>query len=123
MLRSALLILDSLSGLGRLLVERALRLGDDGAERLGLVHCDVSQHLAVQRDAGELQRVDELAVGETFGPDCSVDALDPQSTKAPLLHLAVAVGVLPCLLDSLASNADGVLAAAVIALCLLENAL
>ena len=53
-------------GLGRLLLQRALRLGDDGAERLGLVHRDIREHLAVERDAGEVQRVDELAVGQAL---------------------------------------------------------
>src|SRR6478609_3430309 len=52
-----------------------------------------------------------------------VDALDPQSAEAPLLHLAVAVGVLAGLLDRLAGDADRVFAAAVIALGILEDAL
>src|SRR5207302_1546956 len=58
-----------------------------------------------------------------FGADRGVDALDPQSAEAALLHLAVAVGILPGLLDRLAGDADGVLAAAVIALRLIQNAL
>src|SRR5207253_7491392 len=99
------------------------RLGDDRAERLAFVHRDVGEHLAVQRDAGEVQRVDELAVGQPLGADGGVDALNPQSAEAPLLHLAVAVGVLPGLLDRLAGDADRVLAAAVIALRLVEDAL
>src|SRR5207237_7023594 len=99
------------------------RLGDDRRERFGLVHRDVREHLAVQRDAGEVQRVDELAVGQPLGADRGVDALDPQSAEAPLLHLAVAVGILPGLLDRLAGDADGVLATAVIALRLIEDAL
>src|SRR4051812_32250093 len=65
--------------------------------------------------------MDELAVGQPFGADRGVDALDPQSAEAPLLHLAVAVGVLPGLLDCLAGDSDRVLAAAVIALRLLQD--
>src|SRR5437868_5499452 len=87
------------------------------------MHCDVGEHLAVQRDAGEVQRVDELAVGQPLGADRGVDALDPQSAEAALLHLAVAIGILPGLLDRLAGDADRVLAAAVIALRLVEDAL
>src|SRR6185295_16591377 len=81
----------------------------------------IGQDLAVEADAGELECVDELAVGHAFGADCGVDALDPQSAEAALLRLAVAVGILPGLLDRLAGDADGVLAAAVIALRLLEQ--
>src|SRR5439155_23678850 len=106
-----------------LLLQRALRLGDDGAERLGLMHRDVGEHLAVERDAGEVQRVDELAIGQPFRADRGVDALDPQSPEAPLFHLAVAVGMLPGLLDRLAGDSDRVLAPAIIALRLIQDAL
>src|SRR5436305_2241178 len=109
--------------LSRLLLQRAFRLGDDRAERFRLVHRDVGEHFAVERDAGEVQRVDELAVGQPLGADRGVDALDPQSAEAALLHLAVAVGVLPGLLDRLAGDPDRVLAAAVIALRLIEDPL
>src|SRR5690348_12125736 len=80
------------------------------------MHRDVGQDLAVEVDARELQRVDELAVGQSLGANRGVDALDPQGAEAPLLHLAVAIGVLPGLFDGLAGDADRVLAAAVIAL-------
>src|SRR4029079_16865654 len=87
------------------------------------VHRDVGQDLSVEIDVRELQRVDELAVSQALGADRGVDALDPQSAEAPLLHLAVAVGVLAGLLDRLAGDANRVLAAAVIALRLVEDAL
>jgi len=38
---------------------RGLRLGDDLAESLGLVHGEVCQHLAVNIDPGNRQRVDK----------------------------------------------------------------
>src|SRR5439155_9208244 len=85
--------------------------------------CDVGEHFPVERDPGEVQRVDELAIGQSFRADRGVDALDPQSAEAPLLHLAVAVGILPGLLDRLAGDSDRVLAAAVIALRLIQDAL
>src|SRR5260221_2102260 len=107
--------------LSRLLLQRALRLGDDRGKRLALVHRDVGEHFAVETDAGEVQRVDELAVGEALGADRGVDPLDPQSAEAALLHLAVAVGILPSLLDRLAGYPDRVLAAAVIALRLIQD--
>src|SRR5204862_165301 len=43
--------------------------------------------------------------------------------EAPLLHLAIAIGILPGLFDGLAGDADRVLAAAVIALRILEDPL
>jgi hypothetical protein len=58
--------------------------------------------------------------GEAFLADGCVDALDPQSPEGPLLNLAVAIGVLAGLLDSLAGDPDRVLAAAVIALRLIQ---
>src|SRR4051812_4443319 len=87
------------------------------------MHRDVGEHFAVERDAGEVQRVDELAVGQPLGAGRGVDPLDPQGAEAPLLHLAVAIGVLPGLLDGLAGDSDRVLAAAVIALRIVEDPL
>ena len=55
--------------------------------------------------------------------DGGVDALDPQRAEIALLRAAVAIGVLPGLLDGLAGDADGVLAAAVKAFCLLQDGL
>src|SRR5215212_5006975 len=112
--------------LGRFAVvlgQRLLCLRDDGAERLAFVHGDVGKHLAIEIDPGELQRVDELAVSQPLGSDRGVDPLDPQGAEAALLHLAVAVCVLAGLLDGLAGDSDGVLAAAVIALRILEDPL
>ena len=70
---------------------------------------------------GELGAVHELRISQAFGADRGVDPLDPQGAEAALLHLAVAVGVLAGLLDRLAGDADGVLAAAAIALGLLRG--
>src|SRR3546814_1343050 len=61
--------------------QRSLRLGDDGAERLALVHRDVGQNLAVQFHAGQLQAVHELRIGQALGADAGVDALDPQAAE------------------------------------------
>jgi hypothetical protein len=101
----------------------AADLADQRAEGVAFVHRHVGQHFAVERDARLLQRVHELAVGQAFGANRGVDALDPQGAEAPLLHLAVAIGVLPGLLDGLAGDSDRVLAAAVIALRLIKDPL
>src|SRR5688572_3365966 len=87
------------------------------------MHRNVGQDLPVEVDVGELQRMDELAIGQSLGANRRVDALDPQGTEAPLLHLAIAIGVLPGLLDGLAGDTDRVLATAIIALRLIENPL
>ena len=50
-------------------------------------------------------------------------ALAPQGAESALLDLAVAISILPGLFNGLAGNADGVLAAATVALGLIEQAL
>jgi hypothetical protein len=47
-------------------------------------------------DAGQLAP-DELRIGQAFGADRRVDALDPQGAEGALLDLAVAVSVLTSL--------------------------
>ena len=66
---------------GVVLGQRGLRLGDDRREGFGFVHRNVGQDFPVQVDVGELQRVDELAVGQAFRADRRVDALDPQGAE------------------------------------------
>ena len=102
--------------------QRAADLVGDGLEG-GFVGGHGGQDLAVQLDAGLAQAVDELAVGEAFQTGGGVDALDPQGAEIALLGAAVAVGVLPGAVDRGLGGADGVLAAAVEALGLLENLL
>src|SRR6187551_2273885 len=103
--------------------KRGLGLLDDRAERATLVHREVGHDLPVELDPGELGAVDELRIGQAFGADRGIDPLDPQRAEAALLHLAVAIGVLAGLLDRLAGDADGVLAASAIALGLIEDPL
>jgi len=87
------------------------------------VHRDVGQNLAVEVDARKLKRVDEFAIGQPFGADRGVDPLDPQGAEAALLNFAVAIGILPGLFDGLAGDSDGVLAAAIIALRIVQDPL
>src|SRR5690606_4940629 len=103
--------------------QRRLGLLDDRAESGAVVHRQLGHDLPVQLDPGELGAMDELRIGQALGAHRGVDPLDPQRAEVPLLNLAVAVGVLPGLLDRLASDADGVLAAAAIAFGLFENPL
>ncbi len=72
---------------------------------------------------GEIEAVDEPAVVEPERPHRRVEALNPERPEGALAPLAVAVGVLVGLLDRLLGDPDGVLAAAVKALRLLEDLL
>src|SRR5690606_33295927 len=116
----ALSILPAAGRSGR---QRGFRLLDDDAEGSAFVHRQVGHRLAVELDPGEPGAVDELRVSEAFGAHRGVDPLDPQRAEVALLHLAVAIGVLAGLLDRLAGDADGVLAAAAIALGRVQNPL
>src|SRR3954452_18930416 len=81
-------------GLGGCLGRRGLSgaLGKS-AERLGVAHGDVGQHLAVQLDARQLQAVDERRVRHALGARGGVDARDPEAAEVPLAVAAVAVRV------------------------------
>jgi hypothetical protein len=57
-------------------------LRDHGREDPAFVHRQIGHHLAVQVDPGQLGAVDELRIGQPFGADGGVDALDPQRTSA-----------------------------------------
>ena len=69
-------------------------MGSDLRERLGLANRQVREHLAVDVGTGELQAVDELAVGDTVGPGCRVYADVPETPHVALLLASVSVGIL-----------------------------
>src|SRR6476469_5628929 len=94
---------------------------DQTLEGFRLVHGHVGQHLAVEIYPGLLQAVDHPAIAKATGARRGVDALYPQRAEGALTHLAVAVSVLTGLLDRLLGDADGILAAAVITLGLLDH--
>src|ERR1700758_1775813 len=96
-------------------------LADDGLERRRFADREIGQHLAVNRDAGFGEAGDEAAVVEAKRTNRGVEALNPQSAKAALAPLAVAIGVLVGLLDRLLGNPNRVLAAAIIPLGGLEH--
>src|SRR5829696_3336378 len=64
------------------------------AERLGVAHGDVREHLAVDLDPGLAEAVDELGVAHSLTPGSGIDADDPELAHLPLADPAVAVGVL-----------------------------
>src|SRR5262249_47663073 len=83
--------------------------------RLGLLHQRVEgrrlprrqirEHLAVDGDAGPLDAVDQLRVGQAVLAGAGVDALDPQRAEVALAVATVAIGVLERLLDALERDA------------------
>src|SRR5512143_558813 len=103
--------------------QRGANLVGDGLETGWVVARDVREDLAVDLDPGPFQAVDKSSVGQAFQARSGVDPLDPQRAEAPLADLAVAVGVLAGLVHRGLGGADGVLAAAVEALGLLEDLL
>ena len=81
------------SGLDRsvdVLGQSGLGLLDDGLEGLGIGDGQLGEGAAVQLDAGQVQTLDEAVVGDAFGADGGVDALDPQLAEVTLASLAVA---------------------------------
>src|SRR4029077_12454203 len=96
--------------------QRRFCLADDGLERCRFADCEIGQHLAVNRYAGFGEAGDEAAVVESKRTDRGVEALNPQSAKAALAPLAVAIGVLVGLLDRLLGDPNRILAAAIIPL-------
>jgi hypothetical protein len=69
--------------------ERGLRLRDDGAERVGLMHGEIGQNLAVHLDPGLRQTVDEARIGQlsSWRAHGGVDPLDPQRAELALAAL------------------------------------
>src|SRR5690606_31007422 len=98
-----------------------LGLSDQCGECLRLMDRHVGKNLAVDLDTGLVQAVDEAAVGQAMLARRSVDALDPQSAEIALPILAIAIGVLQRLLDSLLGNTDRIFAAAIETLGGLQN--
>ena len=49
----------------------------DSLESLGVVHCEVGEHLTIDFDASLVQATHELRVGKTLKTGGSVDTLNP----------------------------------------------
>src|ERR1700742_4674676 len=101
--------------------ERSLGLLGNRLERRGLIDREIREHLAVHGDAGLGQAVDETAVGHAERAHRGIEALDPECAEGALPALAIAECVLAGLFDRLLGSANGILAAAVIALGGLED--
>src|SRR3954464_7621224 len=78
---------------GLLRRERLLRRVDDGREALRIAHGEVSHHLAIDRDTGQRQTVDQARVRQIVQARGGVDADDPEAAEIPLAGTAVTVGI------------------------------
>src|SRR5262249_1978355 len=84
--------------------------------RRDVVHRDVGQHLAVDRDVRLLEAVHQAAVGQAELARTGVDADDPQRAELALALLAADVRVLVGLRDGLLRDAEYLAAGVVVAL-------
>jgi hypothetical protein len=67
--------------------QSGLRLSDHGLESAAFIHGEIGHGLAVELDAGQLDAVHELRIGQAFDADSRVDALDPQRAEGALLNV------------------------------------
>src|SRR5690625_2778641 len=93
------------------------------AERRLVEYRDVSQHLAVDFHARQVQAVDHAAIGQTVLASSRVDAGDPQGAELPFALPAITIGILTRLRDRLVGDPEGLTAHAVIAFRLAKNLL
>src|SRR5260370_30935694 len=95
--------------LGRLLLGRrwsgGFRCRHERSERRSILHRDIREYFAVERDARSLEAVNQLAVGQAVLAGGSAHALNPQAAILAPLDAAVAPGIaysaLGCLLCGL----------------------
>ncbi len=100
-----------------------LHLAYDSLESLGVVHCEVGEHLAVDLDASLVKVTHQLRVAHAFETSGSVDTLNPQCTEGALLVTTVAVCIGQTFLPSVFGNGPHILAGSEIATRKLKNSL
>src|SRR5262249_48094689 len=88
-----------------LLVDGALRAGDERLERVGVAHGDVGQHFAVDGRAGGLQSRHQLRVRNAVQARGGVDAGNPQLAEVTLAILAAGEREVQAALDLLLGDA------------------
>ena len=98
-------------------------LGDGGklVEALDILIGHLGEHLTVKLDAGNLETVHELRVGNVVHAGGSVDAGNPEAADLTLLVTAIAVLVLEGVLHLLLSMLVRTGGSAIVALGLLQD--
>ena len=87
-----------------------LNLCYDSLESLRVVDSEVSEHLAVDFDAGLVQQTHQLAIAEALHAGSGIDTLNPKGAEVALLGTTVAESVGETLLPSVLGNGPYVLA-------------
>ena len=93
----------------------------DSLEGSGVVHCEVSEHLAVDLDACLVDEAHELGVGEVLNAGSSVDTLNPECAEVALFLLAVAVSIGQTFFPGIFGDGPDVTARALVAAGVLED--
>lgn len=106
---------------GQLSREGGFRFGDQSLKGLRFVNSKISQDFPVDLNASDAKAVDKSSVCHAFKAGGCIDPLDPQRAELALAYLAVAVSILPGLLNGLIGNPEGVFPAAIIAFGFLDN--
>ena len=65
----------------------------DCLERLGIVHCQVGQDLAVDFNAGFVKFTHQLRVGKALQACSRIDSLNPQGAEVAFLVATVTIGI------------------------------
>src|SRR5690606_28964160 len=102
---------------------RLLRSLDDLGEGVRVVHGEVGQDLAVERDLGAAQAAHQARVGAAVLAGRRVDAGDPEAAELALAVAAVAVRVAETLLHRVLGGRVDLAAAAPVALRHVQNLL
>ena len=88
-----------LRGSGSLLIQGRFGLRNETFQRLWIVDGEVGEDLAIKLDLSGFETFDEAGVGKILGADGSGDPLDPETTELALTLFAVAILILPGLVD------------------------
>src|SRR3974390_2645143 len=94
-----MLCLSLCQGGGGLVFERGLGSVDDFAKRGGIGGGDVGDDLAVEGDFRGLEAFHKSAVGQASFADGGIDARLPEVAEGALFGAAIAVGVLPAMVN------------------------
>src|SRR5436190_3296433 len=84
---------------GRFALQRVLGLLHQGGKGDFVANRDVGKNFPIQTDVRGLEAFDEAAVADAIRAAGGIETHDPKTAEFALLLLAIAVGVLPGVLD------------------------
>ncbi len=95
---------------------------DQRLEAIGIAHGNIGEDLAVDFHARRRQRADQTAVGQAVFAGRGIDPLNPEGAEIAFPQLAADIGVLERAIDRGIGRGDVVLAPAIKAFGLFQNA-